>query len=50
MVAVQVAGQDDGAVVRLHLLQEVGDLNIGVAVVSSLISECLPEEGVDFVE
>ena len=49
-VVAQVGRQDDDAVVLLHPLQQVADLDVGVAVVGVLDLGALAEDGVGLVE
>ena len=49
-VGAQVGGQDGHAVVGLHALQQVADLDVGVAVVGVLDLGALAEERVGLVE
>ena len=49
-VAPEVGGEDDDAVVLLELLQEIGDLDVGVAIVRVLDLAALAEERLGLVE
>ena len=49
-VRAQVGGEDDDAVERLHALQQVGDLDVGVAVVGVADLRALAEQRVRLVE
>src|SRR5205823_6319977 len=49
-VAAEVGGEDNDALVFLHFLEQIGDLDVGVAIVRVLDFGALAEEGVGFVE
>jgi hypothetical protein len=49
-VAAQVGGEHDDAVVLFHLLQQVADLDVGVAVVGVAYLRALAEQGVGLIE
>ena len=49
-VGPQVGGEDGQPVEQLHALEEVGNLDVGVAVVGVLDVGTLPEDRVGFVE
>src|SRR6185437_15544492 len=49
-ITAQVGGENDDALVLLHLLQQVGDFNVGVAIVRVLHFGAFAEERVGLIE
>ena len=49
-VSAEIGGQDDDALVFLHFLEQIGDFDIGVAIVRVFDFGTLAEEGIGFIE
>ncbi len=48
--ALHVGGQNGQPSIRLHALQEIADLNVGISVMAILDLASLPEEGISLSE